>query len=55
VKVHNVDERSRPAVADEVAAVLAGGPFESVWRDRVEPLHDAYIEGPFDRVQEAVS
>jgi hypothetical protein len=33
----------------------AVGSFESLWRDRVEPLHDAYIEALFDRAQEAVS
>jgi carbon monoxide dehydrogenase subunit G len=33
----------------------AVGPFESVWRDRIEPLHDAFIEALFDRAQEEVS
>ena len=31
----------------------AVGAFEPVWRERIEPLHDAYIEALFDRAQEA--
>ena len=33
----------------------AVGDFEPVWRDRIEPLHNAYIEAIFDRAQEALS
>ena len=33
----------------------AVGEFEPVWRERVEPLHDVYIEAMFDRVQEALA
>ena len=29
--------------------------FEEAWRDRVEPLHNAYIEALFDRAGEAVA
>jgi hypothetical protein len=32
----------------------AVGEFEEVWRERVGPLHDAYIEAMFDRAQEAL-
>lgn len=31
------------------------GEFEQVWRDRIEPMHNAYIEAVFDRVQEALA
>ena len=33
----------------------AVGEFEPMWRDRVEPLHDVYIEAMFDRAQEALA
>ena len=33
----------------------AVGEFEAVWRERIEPLHDAYIEAMFDRAEEATS
>ena len=29
--------------------------FEQVWRDRIEPMHNAYIEAVFDRAQEALA
>ena len=31
------------------------GSFEPVWLERVEPMHNAYIEALFDRAQEALS
>ena len=33
----------------------AVGEFEPVWRDRIEPMHDAYIEAIFDRVEAALA
>jgi hypothetical protein len=33
----------------------AVGEFEEIWRERVEPMHDVYIEALFDRAEEAVS
>ena len=33
----------------------AVGAFEPVWRDRIEPLHDAYMEAVLDRAQEALA
>ena len=33
----------------------AVGDFEHVWRDRIEPMHNAYIEAVFDRAQEALA
>ena len=33
----------------------AVGEFEEIWRDRVEPMHDAYIEALFDRAEEALA
>jgi hypothetical protein len=33
----------------------AVGSFEAIWREQVEPLHNAYIEALFDRAQEAAS
>jgi hypothetical protein len=33
----------------------AQGKFEPIWRERIEPVHDFYIEALFDRAQEAVS
>jgi hypothetical protein len=33
----------------------AVGDFGSVWRERVEPMHNAYIEAMFDRAQEALA
>jgi hypothetical protein len=33
----------------------AVGAFEEIWRDRVEPMHDAYIEALFDRAEEALA
>jgi hypothetical protein len=32
----------------------AVGEFEGVWREQIEPMHDAYIEALFDRAQEAL-
>jgi hypothetical protein len=29
--------------------------FEPVWRDRIEPLHNAFIEAMFDRAQEGIA
>jgi hypothetical protein len=31
------------------------GEFEQVWRDRIEPMHNTYIEAVFDRAQEALA
>ena len=33
----------------------AVGGFEPVWRDRIEPLHNAYMEAVLDRAQEALA
>ena len=33
----------------------AVGEFEPLWRDRIEPLHNAYMEAVFDRAQEALA
>jgi hypothetical protein len=33
----------------------AVGEFEEIWRDRVEPMHDVYIEMLFDRAEEALA
>jgi hypothetical protein len=33
----------------------AVGEFEAIWRDRVEPMHDVYIEALFDRAEEALA
>ena len=33
----------------------AVGEFEEIWRDRVEPMHDVYIEALFDRAEEALA
>ena len=33
----------------------AVGEFEAVWREQVEPLHNAYIEALFDRAQEVAA
>jgi hypothetical protein len=33
----------------------AVGPGEELWRDRIEPLHDWYVEQLLDRAQEAVA
>ena len=33
----------------------AVGDFEEIWRDRVEPMHDVYIEALFDRAEEALT
>jgi hypothetical protein len=33
----------------------AVGAFEPIWREQVEPIHDAYIEALFDRAQEAAT
>jgi hypothetical protein len=31
------------------------GTGEELWRDRIEPMHDVYIEALFDRAQEATA
>ena len=33
----------------------AVGDFEPVWRDRIEPMHDLYIEAIFDRAESALA
>jgi hypothetical protein len=33
----------------------AVGEFEPAWRDRIEPLHNAYMEALFDRAQEKLA
>jgi hypothetical protein len=33
----------------------AVGDFKEIWRDRVEPMHDVYIETLFDHAEEALS
>jgi hypothetical protein len=33
----------------------AVGSFEEIWRDRVEPMHNAYIEALFDRAGEELA
>jgi hypothetical protein len=33
----------------------AVGEFEEIWRDRVEPMHDVYIEALLDRAEEALA
>ena len=33
----------------------AVGDFETIWRDRVEPMHDVYIEALFDRAEEGLA
>ena len=33
----------------------AVGEFEPVWRDRIKPMHDAYIEAIFDRLEAALA
>jgi len=43
------------ALLRHTVAGEALGEFEQVWRDRIEPLHNAYIEAVFDRAEEALA
>jgi hypothetical protein len=43
------------SVLRHTIAAEAIGDFEEVWRDRIEPMHNVYIEALFDKVQAEVS
>ena len=50
-----VDDGERGTVLRHTVRGEAVGAFEPVWRDRMEPRHDAYIEAVFDRAEEALA
>jgi len=51
-----VDEGSNGgAILRHTVEGEAVGEFEPAWRERIEPLHNVYIEAMFDRAQEALA
>jgi hypothetical protein len=48
------DDRGGTTLRHTVAGE-AVGEFEPLWREQIEPMHDAFIEALFDRAQEAIA